>query len=98
MRKFNYFKLRWLGIALVFGLVQLSNGASERHTPWIRWGQERIEKYRMAAVNLEVHLPDGSLLPSGSLVELELQKHAFQFGSLWLVVMCCIRSHLIMIF
>ena len=33
--------------------------------------------------------PDGSLLPSGSLVELELQNMRFNLGSLWLVVMCC---------
>ena len=55
-----------LGIALVFGLGSLSEGAVERHTPWkLDGAQERIEKYRMAAVNLEVHLPDGSLLPIG---------------------------------
>ena len=63
-------------------------------------GSERIEKYRMAAVNLEVHLPDGGgcCCQVGSLGELELQNMSFNLEFLWLVVMCCIRSHLIMIF
>ncbi|MFL2876247.1 MAG: endo-1,4-beta-xylanase [Pontiellaceae bacterium] len=81
MIKFCYVRLSLLGVHLALLFVQLSAGASERHIPWTLDGaQDRIEKHRMAAVDLEVHLPDGSLLPSGSLVELELQKHAFQFG------------------
>lgn len=81
MNGFYYVRLSWLSLALVLGLANTSEGASERHTPWTLSGaQERIEKHRMARVDLQVHLPGGTLLPSGSLVELELQEHAFQFG------------------
>jgi GH35 family endo-1,4-beta-xylanase len=81
MYRFYYVRLVWLGLTLILGFANTSVGASERHTPWALSGaQERIEKYRMARVDLQVHLPDGNLLPSGSLVELELQEHAFQFG------------------
>ena len=53
----------------------------DNHTPWeLDGAQERIEKYRKAQVNLRLHLPNGSLLPVGSRVELELKEHEFQFG------------------
>ena len=53
----------------------------ENHTKWsLKGAEERIEKYRKGNVELEIYLPDGTLLPKGSLVEIELQNHAFNFG------------------
>lgn len=57
------------------------NSFGENHTKWsLKGAEERIEKYRKGNVELEIYLPDGTLLPKGSLVEIELQNHAFNFG------------------
>ena len=58
-----------------------ANSFGENHTKWsLKGAEERIEKYRKGNVELEIYLPDGTLLPKGSLVEIELQNHAFNFG------------------
>ena len=58
-----------------------TNSFGENHTKWsLKGAEERIEKYRKGNVELEIYLPDGTLLPKGSLVEIELQNHAFNFG------------------
>ena len=58
-----------------------TNSFGENHTKWsLKGAEERIEKYRKGNVELEIYLPDGALLPKGTLVEIELQNHAFNFG------------------
>ena len=58
-----------------------ANSFGENHTKWsLKGAEERIEKYRKGNVELEIYLPDGTLLPKGSSVEIELQNHAFNFG------------------
>lgn len=54
---------------------------AQKHISWKLDGAEkRIEKYRKGEIDLKVYLPNGSLLPAGSLVDIELQKHEFNFG------------------
>tara|TARA_B100000925_G_scaffold257811_1_gene212387 strand:- start:2482 stop:3858 length:1377 start_codon:yes stop_codon:yes gene_type:complete len=58
-----------------------ANSFGENHTKWsLKGAEERIEKYRKGNVELEIYLPDGTLLPKGSYVEIELKNHAFNFG------------------
>ncbi|MFL2859317.1 MAG: endo-1,4-beta-xylanase [Pontiellaceae bacterium] len=68
-------------VLLVSIFIFILNVGAQNHISWkLDGAEERIEKYRKGKVDLKVFLPDGSLLPAGSLVDIELQKHDFNFG------------------
>lgn len=51
------------------------------HKPWkLEGAQERIEQYRKGDCELQLVLPDGSLLPKGTMIDLKQTEHAFHFG------------------
>lgn len=66
-------------LSITFCIAFMAN--AQKHVSWTLDGaEERIEKYRKSNTQLLVYLPDGTLLPKGSEVEIELKNHAFNFG------------------
>ena len=73
--------MKFFLIICSFLCVFENNLLAEKHIKWeLKGAEERIEKFRKGNVELEIYLPDGTLLPVGSMVEIELQKHDFNFG------------------
>ena len=72
---------RILLLLISISLISLLNCDAKKHVPWeLNGAKDRIEKYRKAEAPLKLFLPDGRKLPAGVLVEIELKKHAFNFG------------------
>lgn len=67
---------------LIFALLLTSTMcAAMEHTPWkLEGAQERIEKYRKGDCELQLVLPDGSMLPEGVEIDMKQTDHAFHFG------------------
>jgi GH35 family endo-1,4-beta-xylanase len=58
-----------------------AGAVAEKHPPWeLDGAQERIEKHRMGECRLQLVLPDGSAVPSGTPLKAEQTRHAFYFG------------------
>ena len=73
--------MKFFLIICSFVYVFTNNLLAEDHIKWeLKGADERIEKFRKGNVELEIYLPDGTLLPADSMVEVELQNHDFNFG------------------
>ena len=73
--------MKFFLIICSFVYVFTNNLLAEDHIKWeLKGAEERIEKFRKGNVELEIYLPDGTLLPADSMVEVELQSHDFNFG------------------
>lgn len=54
---------------------------SQQHKPWdLAGAQDRIEKHRMGKATLQLQYPEGTPVAAEASYELELTRHAFNFG------------------